>query len=234
MSEPAPEPQTQSSSQQGSNVFLKKIGPLPLWAWMGIGLAVALGYYYWRQNKASSTASQTAGSSTGTTDQNLIPQFVNQTYVQGGPPEQGPPGPQGPPGSTGSTGATGPTGPIGPTGTTPQANQYPAPTGEAVAKLSNTSAKVTWNYITSVTPKPTSYTIAVYQLNGKLAQQFTVNAPDTASGSAVATITGLHPGWAYNVHVWANGGSKAPPHSTAKLTLLWHALMNKSHSLYLS
>lgn len=210
MSEQAPESEGAPQRSSGSGVFARKLGPLPLWAWMGIGLAAALGYYYFRTNKASAAATQTAASQSGTTDSSLVPQFVNQTYVSGAPPEPGMPGP------TGATGATGPAGSSTPVAT---ANQYPAPTGESVTKLSNTSAKLNWNYITGTSPKPTSYTVAVYQLNGKLAQQFTVNAPDTASGAAQATITGLHPGWAYNVHVWANGGKTAPAHSTAKLTL---------------
>jgi len=88
----------------------------------------------------------------------------------------------------------------------------------SVSKLSNTSAKVNWDYVTSVSPKPTSYTIAVYQMNGKLAQYFTVN-PDTKSSQGQATVTGLHPGWQYNVQVWANGGKVAPPGAKAKLSL---------------
>jgi len=220
MSEPAPEPAS-SGGSSSSNVFARKLGPLPLWAWMGIGLAVALGYYYFRNNKASQAAQNTASTGTSTTDSSLIPQFVNQVYTQNAPPSA--------PSTTGSGTTTtgGGTTSTGTTTTAAQANQYPAPTGESVSKLSNTSAKVNWNYITGTSPKPTSYTVAVYQLNGKLAQQFTVNAPDTASGQAQATITGLHPGWQYNVHVWANGGKTAPAHSTAKLTLLWPGPMNK-------
>lgn len=226
MSETAPEAPPQQ--QSGSSVFTRKLGPLPLWAWMGIALALALVYYYWRQNKASTKASQSSGDQLASgTDQNLIPQFVNQTYVDNAPPGEPQVGPSGPPGPAGPPGPPGTSGPAGPPGSTAKARQYPAPQGLKVAKLSGTSAKVNWNYITSVTPKPTSYTIAVYQLNGKLAQMFTVNAPDTASGAAQATITGLHPGWQYNVNVWANGGSIAPPHSTTKLTLLWLGLMSK-------
>jgi Fibronectin type III domain len=221
MSETAPEP-TQPSGQTSSSPFMRKLGPLPLWAWMGIGLAVGLAYYLWQKNKsaAAATSSTTASTGTsGTTDESLVPQFVNQTYVQSSPPAA--PAVPGPPGPTGATGATGATGPAGTTTTSAptQASQYPAPSGTTVKKLTNTTAQVNWNYITSVTPKPTSYTIAVYQLNGKLAQQFTVNAPDTATGSGQATITGLNPKYQYNVNVWANGGSKAPPHSTAKLTM---------------
>lgn len=183
---------------------------------MGIGLALALTYYYWKQNKASSaTSSQaqqnSAAGQTGTADSSLVPQFVNQTYVQNAPPAAPTPGP--------------PT--VSPPPTNAQANQYSAPTGLKVAKLTNTSAKVNWNYITGQTPKPNSYTIAVYQLNGKLAQYLTVNAPDTASGQAQATVTGLHPGWQYNVKVWANGGKVAPPGATEKLSLLWLGLVSR-------
>jgi hypothetical protein len=211
MSETAPEP-APAPTRSSSNTFARRLGPLPLWAWMGIGLAVALTYYYFRQNKASASASQQASSSAGgvsaagTTDSSLVPQFVNQTYVQNAPPSA--------PAVTPSPPTT-----VTPPPTNTQVNQYPAPSGLKVAKLTNTTAKVNWNYLTSPTPKPTSYTIAVYQLNGKLAQYLTVNAPDTSGGTAQATVTGLHPGWQYNVKVWANGGKVAPPGATEKLTL---------------
>jgi hypothetical protein len=206
MSETAPEPVSAPQGRSSSSPFTRQLGPMPLWGWMGVGLALALAYYLWHKNKASAAASTSAqaGTASGTTDSSLVPQFVNQTYVQGSPP------------SAPSAPVSGP-----PVSSTPpaQASQYPAPTGVAATKLSGTSAKINWNYITSATPHPTSYTVAVYQLNGKLAQMFTVNAPDTASGSAQATVSGLHPGYSYNVNVWANGGAKAPQHSTAKLTL---------------
>lgn len=211
MSETAPEP-APAPTRSGNNTFARKLGPLPLWAWMGIALALALTYYYFRQNKASASASQQASSSAGgntaagTTDSSLVPQFVNQTYVQNAPPSAPTPTPS-------------PVTTTTPQATNTQANQYPAPTGLKVAKLTNTTAKVNWQYISSITPKPTSYTIAAYQQNGKLAQQITVNAPDTAGGTAQATLTGLHPGWSYNVKVWANGGKTAPPGATEKLTL---------------
>lgn len=204
MSETAPEP-APAARASGGNVFTRKLGALPMWAWMGIGLAVALGYYYWKQSTGSAAGAKNAqagqsAQSAGGVDSNLVPQFVNQTFVENQPPQP----------STPSTPAT-----AAPT----QASQYPAPTNTSVSKLTNTSAKINWNYITGISPKPTSYTIGVYQMNGKLAQQFTVSAPDTAGGTAQATVTGLHPGWQYNVHVWANGGKTAPPHSSAKLTL---------------
>jgi hypothetical protein len=83
-----------------------------------------------------------------------------------------------------------------------------------MSKLSNTSVKLVWNYITSVTPKPTSYTIAVYNMAGKLVSQTTVNAPDTASGQAVATVAGLPSKQKLQYRVWANGGKIAPPHAS--------------------
>jgi hypothetical protein len=214
MSETAPEAAPAPSS--GGGVFQRKLGPLPLWAWMGIGLAVALGYYYFRQNSASSKAAQSAATQQagGSVDSSLVPQFVNQTYVENQPPSAPPP----------PTNITVPPNQPAPAG---QANQYPAPTGLKLSKLTGTTAKINWNYITGTTPKPTSYTIAVYQLNGKLAQQFTVNAPDTASGAAQATVTGLHPGWQYHVNVWANGGKVAPPHVTGTLTMLWPGHMSR-------
>jgi hypothetical protein len=200
VSEPVPE---SAPTRSGGSVFTRRLGVLPLWAWMGIGLAVALGYYYWRQSMGGGAAAKSqaasAGQAAGGIDSNLVPQFVNQTFVQDSPPQ--------------------PTMPATPTTAPTQAGKYPAPSNTKVSKLTSTSAKINWDYITGTSPKPSSYTIAVYQLNGKLAQQFTVNAPDTAGGTAQATVAGLHPGWKYNVHVWANGGKVAPPHSSAQLAL---------------
>jgi hypothetical protein len=78
----------------GGNVFTRKVGPLPMWAWMAIALAVALGYYLIKSKGAKSSndasGSGTGGSSTtdspGGTDSSLVPQFVNQTYVNSTPP----------------------------------------------------------------------------------------------------------------------------------------------------
>jgi len=211
MSEPIPE----SPPRTSSSPFTRQLGPLPLWGWMGVGLAIALAYYFFKQHKAA-TQQTTSDTGQSTTDSSLIPQFVNQTFVTDEPPEPsipGPPGPPGPPGVGGHPGATGPMGPPGPAYKPPQANKYPAPTGLRMTKLSNTSVKLMWNYITSVTPKPTSYTIAVYNMSGKLVSQTTLNAPDTASGQAVATVSGLPSKQKLQYRVWANGGKVAPPHA---------------------
>ena len=83
MSETAPE---KSSGGGGGNVFTRKLGPLPMWMWMTIALLGALLYHMYSKNKTSSTAAaSSAGGTTGTTDQSLVPQFVNQVYDQSSP-----------------------------------------------------------------------------------------------------------------------------------------------------
>jgi LysM repeat protein len=79
-----------STASQSGNIFLRKIGPMPLWGWMGVILGVVLVYYFWRQNKAKdkNNNNSNAGSSTeqGSSSANDIPQFVNQTYTTVLPP----------------------------------------------------------------------------------------------------------------------------------------------------
>lgn len=82
------------STGGGGNVFMRKIGPMPMWAWMGIALAVALVFHLVEKNKAgssgtsnASTAQTAATNNTpGGVDSSLVPQFVNQTYVDSQPP----------------------------------------------------------------------------------------------------------------------------------------------------
>lgn len=92
MSESAPE--TPGREPGGGSPFTRKFGPLPLWGWMAVGLAIALAYYWIRQNKANSAAANAStdtGTSSGSVDvSGQIPQFVNQTYVQGTPPQAPP------------------------------------------------------------------------------------------------------------------------------------------------
>jgi hypothetical protein len=79
-----------STSGGGTSSFLKRqIGPLPVWVWLALILFGAVGYYLWSKKKAASTTSSASSSdtSTGTTDSNLIPQFVNQVYTNPAPPE---------------------------------------------------------------------------------------------------------------------------------------------------
>jgi len=115
MSEPAPETTAPAPAQRSGNIFAQRFGPLPLWGWMGIGAALALAYWYYNKKKQASQVaagvSADSGAASGTTDSSLIPQFVNQTYVENTPPEAPTPGPPGP------SGSPGPPGPVGPPGT---------------------------------------------------------------------------------------------------------------------
>jgi hypothetical protein len=87
MSESAPE----RGGGGGGNVFVRKMGPLPMWAWMGIALLVAVLYYMWHKNQSSSntsgaTPSPSSVNTPGGVDASLVPQFVNQVYNQETPP----------------------------------------------------------------------------------------------------------------------------------------------------
>jgi hypothetical protein len=87
VSESAPE----SSGGGGGNVFTRKVGPLPMWVWMLIALTVAVGYYLIKKKSSASTVGTATGSGTSTAgaggvDASLVPQFVNQTYVNNTPP----------------------------------------------------------------------------------------------------------------------------------------------------
>ena len=80
MSETAPE------RTGGGNVFTRKLGPMPLWAWLLIGLGLAGAYYLYNKNKSSQTAAASTNNTPGGVDSSLVPQFVNQTYVENEPP----------------------------------------------------------------------------------------------------------------------------------------------------
>ena len=66
------------------NFLTRKHGPLPMWAYIviAVGLLVALAWWKTRQ---SSQQSQDSGPSSAA-GSGQVPQFVNQTYVQPGPP----------------------------------------------------------------------------------------------------------------------------------------------------
>lgn len=99
-----------------------------------------------------------------------------------------------------------------------QVSRYPAPTGLHVSNEGNGNILVQWNRLTSPTPVPTSYTVAVYYTTGGLASYTTSSAPDS-SGQQELTVANLPTGKSYQVHVWANGGLVAPPHATANISI---------------
>ncbi len=65
-------------------MFTRRIGPLPMWVWLLVGLGLIGVYVYWKRNQASSTAT--------TANASQVPQFVNQVYTNGVPPVAPQPG----------------------------------------------------------------------------------------------------------------------------------------------
>jgi len=104
MSEPAPEAPSRGG---GGSVFTRKLGPMPMWAWLAIGVAVIGVYIYFRRQQGAQAAQSTADTSTPASD---VPQFVNQTYTTVSPPAAEAPS---------GTGTGGTPGPVTPIGTTP-------------------------------------------------------------------------------------------------------------------
>jgi hypothetical protein len=81
--------------------------------------------------------------------------------------------------------------------------QFPAPSDlEETATVS-----LKWAPVQPVNGvSPTGYTVVFLGLDGK---EYYRDTPTVAS----VTATGLHTGWTFIVHVWANGGEIAPPHA---------------------
>lgn len=212
MSESAPErTATPTRASRSSSPFTQKLGPLPLWGWMGVGLAVALGYYFWKQNKAkassssssSSSGSTSSGSSSGgtaggTASSSLIPQFVNQVYNEPSPPPDVTVNNS----TTTNTAVTTPP-PQTTTQSAPPPSQpqqqpgYPAPSGFGGTKLSGTSVRLNWN---SLDPSPSNgYTWQIKDSQGNTKQGST-------KGTSV-NITGLKPNTGYSAGVYATSGN---------------------------
>lgn len=104
--------------------------------------------------------------------------------------------------------------PSGNTSAPGQVTKYPAPTGLSARADNPTTLAVSWN---PTNPPAQSYTLAVYQMNGKEVHSGSVGG--VSSGKISTAVSGLHPSWQYQVHVWANGGSQAPPHATTIVTM---------------
>jgi hypothetical protein len=77
-----------TDAPKSSNVFTRKIGPLPMWAWVAIISVPLLVYGLYERNKKSATATSAAstGTTASTTGAGQVPQFVNQTYTTVVPP----------------------------------------------------------------------------------------------------------------------------------------------------
>jgi hypothetical protein len=203
----------------GGNVWTRKYGIMPLWAWGGVVVLLALAYSLYKKHQAATSSSSQTQSTTGVNspggvDASLVPQFVNQVYTQTEPPAA--------PNITVNNQIPTATGPpvVTPPAShaPPKVHQYPAPQGVTAKKVSGSSVRVTFKNLTSPQPAPESYTIAIYQ-GGKVVEQQTIN-PDAKGNITTATITGL-PANAKNLtaRVWANGGALAPPGTNVGFSL---------------
>jgi hypothetical protein len=79
-----PNVESPRSSGRRENVFTHKIGPLPMWAWVGIVGGILVVWRIYASKNAAAAAAQTSASGStaaGSTAANTVPQFVNQTYV---------------------------------------------------------------------------------------------------------------------------------------------------------
>lgn len=82
---------------------------------------------------------------------------------------------------------------------------YPAPSGLSAYAVSDSGYSLRWNTVQGPNgQKPSSWTVATYQMNGKKVDQFTAHSTETKEYGAGGK--GLHPGWQYRTDVWANGG----------------------------
>jgi GH25 family lysozyme M1 (1,4-beta-N-acetylmuramidase) len=86
---------------------------------------------------------------------------------------------------------------------------YPAPTALAVGSV---SLAVNWDAVTVNGTAVASYTVEAVGLNGE------VYVHETPTANSVV-LTGLVPGWTYNILVWANGGPVAPPHASIQVNV---------------
>lgn len=75
----------QAAGPPTGNVWTRKYGSLPLWAWAGIGLAIVIAIMYWRNRNSSSTNNAAVPSGASSTTAGQVPQFVNQVYTQTSP-----------------------------------------------------------------------------------------------------------------------------------------------------
>ena len=216
MSEQAPERVAPSSRAGGGggNVFTNKIGPLPMWAWLGVAAGILV---VWRVMAGRSSASSQA-TTTPSSAADQVPQFVNQTYLSTTAPlapttgdTSAPTQPS--PFTPTMPGQPGPTTPMPPTPTTPQ---------QTVASLASKIASVTG--LRSTGAGATNVNLAWNPVSG--AQQYQVRV--TYQGKVIKTfmtnrnqynVTGLSPNRTYGLHVVAiNGNDWAPEASITQKT----------------
>src|SRR5215469_10437169 len=179
------EMQSEYQPQSSGNVFTRKIGPLPMWAWMAITLVLAIGFYLYNKKKnananASSGSPSGAPNTPGGVDASLVPQFVNQVYNQ----EQPPPAPNVTVNNTIPTQA-------GPTNNPPTTQPPPPPSGgpqspkpPATRPGTFTPEKVTY----------TKYTVHPGDTLQSLSRRFGVSEADIAHAPGNVYVKGEVPG----------------------------------------
>lgn len=213
MSEQAPERVAAPSRAGGGggNVFTNRIGPLPMWAWLGIAAGILV---VWRVMAAKSSAASTAASAGTSTPADQVPQFVNQTYVstsaplaaQGAAPVASPTTPT-------PAGQPGPTTAMPPTPTTPMqtvaaaASRIASVTGLRSTGAGSTNVQLAWNPVSGAQ----RYQVRVTYQDKVVKTAFT-------NGTSY-NVTGLSPNRTYGLHVVAiNGNQWAPEASITQKT----------------
>lgn len=65
------------------NFLTRKVGPMPMWVWMGGAVLVLLIFSVYRNNQAANTANSAAASSTtdSTVPADQVPDYINQIYT---------------------------------------------------------------------------------------------------------------------------------------------------------
>lgn len=199
MSESAPE------TSGGGNVFTRKMGPLPLWGWMVIALLLAVFYYLYKkhQNSSNYSSSPSTVNTPGGVDASLVPQFVNQTYVENTPPAAPPSNPSSgsvtPPSNNGGNPPPDNGGGDGnPPPTQPPPSPPPSPylplneilTGGHTINPNPRKAQIGWT-IKQQSPNATQLKVV---LNGPGHHNQTRYVPASAT---TATFEGLSPGHTY-------------------------------------
>lgn len=166
----------------GGNVFTRKVGPLSMWVWMLIALVLAIAYYLYKKNSTSasnsSTANAAAGNAPGGVDSSLVPQFINQDYIQETPPSA--------PNITVNNTLPTPPPPAPPPTTTPPPPPNPGGTNKPPPQTGGTKPPPKK---TTTTPTTTTVTVGKY--------------PTGAGGSPSASANSFGPGTAaWNSTLW--------------------------------
>lgn len=207
MSEAAPE--RAAPARSGGNMFTQKIGPLPMWAWVGIAAAILVVWRLYSSKQSQSSQASTAASSTAA-DQ--VPQFVNQTYTTvTAPTAAGTTAPS--PTTPTPPGEPGPTTPTPPTPITPVQigrtiiNKIASVTGLRTTGVGATNIKLAWNPVSGA-----------QQYQVRVTYQDKVVKTAMTKGTSY-NVTGLSPNRTYGLHVVAiNGQDWAPETSIVQKT----------------